>query len=59
MTRFRFVVMPLRQKTGPWRDTYQEAKLDALAEGLAHRDDYPGAPICLDELVEIEESAAE
>jgi hypothetical protein len=31
-----------------------EAVADALAEGLAHREDYPGAPVCFDELVEVE-----
>jgi hypothetical protein len=52
--KYRWTILPLRRRHGPWRETRDEAVADALAEGLAHREDYPGAPVCLDELVEVE-----
>jgi hypothetical protein len=52
--KYRWTILPLRRRHGPWRETRDEAVADALAEGLAHREDYPGAPVCFDELVEVE-----
>jgi hypothetical protein len=52
--RWRYVIMPLRQTVGPWRDTDKEAKQDAVEAGLARRDEHEPERIYLDELVEIE-----
>jgi hypothetical protein len=55
MTRFRWTLLPLKRRVGEWQDDIHAAWEDALTAGLAHREDYEGAPICLDALVEIEE----
>lgn len=34
---FRYVVMPLKQQHGPWRETRKEAVDDAVDAGLAER----------------------
>lgn len=52
--RFRFVLLPLKQIVGPWRDDAIQPREDALEAGLAHRDEHDPARIYLDELVEIE-----
>ena len=42
MPKFRYHT---RTTAGPWRDSREQAEQDALAAGVAHRDDYPGAPL--------------
>jgi hypothetical protein len=53
--RFRWTIAPTYTRHGDWCDDVHQAWEDALRHGLAHREDYPGAPIFLDELVEIEQ----
>jgi hypothetical protein len=43
-----------RTDQGEWRDTREEAEADAIEAKVAHRDDYPGAPLCWEVWAEIE-----
>jgi hypothetical protein len=52
--RFRYTLLPLRRRHGPWRETVNEARKDALEAGLARLDDKRPGVIWLDELVEVE-----
>jgi hypothetical protein len=54
MSRYRLVTLPLRQPKGPWRDNRATAVADALAAGLARRDDVDPTRLRWDPNAEIE-----
>lgn len=55
LTRHRLVLLPLRQKVWPWRETRAEAVEDAIRSGYAERDEHDPKRIWWHPLVEIEE----
>ena len=54
VTRYRWTIAPTRTRHGPWRETRDEAVQDAIAAGLASRDEHVPEKVFLDELVEVE-----
>jgi hypothetical protein len=51
----RWSILPAGLRHGPWRDSRDEAVEDAIAEGLASRDEHVPENVYFDELVVIEE----
>lgn len=56
MTQYRLVILPLRTPKGPWRDSRSEAVDDAIAQGLAERDEHDRQRVWWHPLAELERS---